>query len=476
MNWMLLLVLAAESSPFAELEWRNIGPAVMGGRASDIEGVPGNPRIVYAAAASGGVWKTTDGGVKWHPIFDEQPVASIGDIALEPGNPEVLYVGTGEANLRNSVSFGNGVYKSTDGGESWTHLGLADTRHISRIVIDPREPKRVYVGALGHAFGPNEERGVFRSVDGGEHWEKVLYVDERHGVSDLAIDTENPNIIFAAFWHFERKPWTLESGSEEGGVYKSVDGGSTWKKLEDGLPELVGRIGVRVAPSAPNVVYVIAESKEGTLFRSDEAAENALELFPDYHYALAELGHIRMAQGKSDEAVSLFEARYRMAPHPENLYELAKAKRRAGGGTEADAANLFSEFERLAILESEANDNANRELVFYYADVANDSSAALGIARLASGRRQDVFTLDAYAWALFRSGSAEEAWEQMETALAPGIQDAKFLYHAGCIRAALADSERATRYWERSIRLDPYSEVAAAAKRALDEHGPTAGN
>ncbi len=146
----------------------------MGGRASDIEGVPGDPRIVYAAAASGGVWKTTDGGVKWHPIFDEQPVASIGDIALEPGNPEVLYVGTGEANLRNSVSFGNGVYKSTDGGESWTHLGLADTRHISRIVIDPREPKRVYVGALGHAFGPNEERGVFRSVDGGEHWEKVL--------------------------------------------------------------------------------------------------------------------------------------------------------------------------------------------------------------------------------------------------------------------------------------------------------------
>ncbi len=160
MNWMLLLVLAAESSPFAELEWRNIGPAVMGGRASDIEGVPGDPRIVYAAAASGGVWKTTDGGVKWRPIFDEQPVASIGDIALEPGNPEVLYVGTGDANLRNSVSFGNGVYKSTDGGESWTHLGLADTRHISRIVIDPREPQRVYVGALGHAFGPNEERGV----------------------------------------------------------------------------------------------------------------------------------------------------------------------------------------------------------------------------------------------------------------------------------------------------------------------------
>ena len=216
------------------------------------------------------------------------------------------------------------------------------------------------------------------------------------------------------------------------------------------------------------------ERSRGAIGAAEEAAENALELFPDYHYALAELAHIRMGQGKSDEAVSLFEARYRLAPHPENLYDLAKAKRRAGRRREA--VDLFSEFERLALRESEANDNANRELVFYYADVANDSSAALGIARLASGRRQDVFTLDAYAWALFRSGSAEEAWEQMETALAPGIQDAKFLYHTGCIRAALADSERATRYWERSLRLDPYSEVAAAAKRALDEHGPTAGN
>ena len=186
------------------------------------------------------------------------------------GESTVLYVGTGEANLRNSVSFGNGVYKTTDGGESWKPLGLEDTRHISRILIDPKEPKRVYVGALGHAFGPNEERGVFRSVDGGEHWEKVLYVDERHGVSDLAIDSHNPNIIYAAFWHFERKPWTLESGSEECGVYKSVVGGSTWKKLKDGLPELVGWIGVQVAPSAPNVVYVIAESKEGTLFRSHD--------------------------------------------------------------------------------------------------------------------------------------------------------------------------------------------------------------
>ena len=218
------------------------------------------------------------------------------------------------------------------------------------------------------------------------------------------------------------------------------------------------------------------ERSRGAIDAAEDAAEHALELFPDYHYALAELAHIRMAQGRSDEAVELFETRYRVAPHPENLYDVAKAKRRAGRGTQADAAALFSEFERLALMESEANDNANRELVYYYADVAHEPAAGLRIARMASGRRQDVFTLDAYAWALLRAGNSEEAWEQMQTALAPGIQNATFLYHAGCIRAALADSERATDYWERSLRLDPYSEVAAAAKRALDEQRATASN
>lgn len=255
------------------LEWRCIGPATMGGRATDVEGVPGDPRVVYAAAASGGVWKTEDGGITWKPIFDDQPVASIGDIALEPGNSEVVYVGTGEANLRNTVSFGNGVYKSTDGGSTWRHLGLDDTRHIPRIVINPHNPAIVYVGAQGHAFGPNSERGVFMSTDGGENWEKVCYIDDRHGVSDLDINQQNPNILYAGFWHFERKPWTFTSGSEGGGVYKSVDGGRSWKKLEKGLPDLVGRIGVRVAPSNPRVVYVIAESNEGTVFRSDDFGE-----------------------------------------------------------------------------------------------------------------------------------------------------------------------------------------------------------
>jgi hypothetical protein len=263
-----------KASPFSELEFRNVGPAIMGGRVSDVEGVPGNPRVVYVGAASGGVWKTEDGGVTWKPMFDAEAVASIGDIALEPGNPEVIYVGTGESNLRNSVSPGNGVYKSTDGGRSFRHLGLADTRHISRIAVDPQNPARVYVGALGHAFGPNPERGVFRSLDSGATWEKVLYLDDKHGVSDLELDPQNPNVLYAALWHFQRKPSTFDSGSERGGFYRSVDGGTTWKRLEKGLPKLLGRIGVKAAPSRAEVVYALAESREGSLFRSEDRGES----------------------------------------------------------------------------------------------------------------------------------------------------------------------------------------------------------
>jgi photosystem II stability/assembly factor-like uncharacterized protein len=272
---MATTVAADESStPFDHLEWRAIGPVNMSGRVADVEGVPGDPRILYVGSASGGVWKTVDGGLTFQPIFDDQPIASIGDLALAPSNPAVIYVGSGEANARNSVSFGNGVYKSTDAGQSWVHLGLDDTRHISRVVVSSLDPDVVYVGAMGHFYGPNEERGVFRSTDGGETWEKVLYLDDRHGVSDMDIHPTNPNVLYAGLWHFDRKPWTHTTGSEEGGVWKSVDGGSTWAKLEKGLPKgVVGRIGVKVAPSNPDVVYVIAESDEGTLFRSSDAGE-----------------------------------------------------------------------------------------------------------------------------------------------------------------------------------------------------------
>ncbi|MCG6947390.1 MAG: hypothetical protein LJE93_00530, partial [Acidobacteria bacterium] len=254
----------------SNLEWRNVGPVNMSGRIADVEGVAGDPRVIWVGSASGGVWKTTNGGLNFKPVFDDQQIASIGDLCLAPSNPDVVYVGTGESAVRNSVSFGNGVYKTTDAGQSWTHLGLEDTRHISKVLVHPEDPDTVWVGALGHMSGPNEERGVFRSTNGGASWEKVLYLDDRHGVSDMAIDASNPNILFACLWHFDRKPWTHTSGSEKGGVWRSVDGGSSWTKIEKGLPKLMGRIGVEVSRSNPEVVYVIAESDKGTLFRSDD--------------------------------------------------------------------------------------------------------------------------------------------------------------------------------------------------------------
>ncbi|HET6671202.1 MAG TPA: hypothetical protein VFH15_13315 [Pyrinomonadaceae bacterium] len=258
---------------FDRLEWRSIGPANMGGRTADVEGVPGDPNTVFVASASGGLWKTVNGGISWKPIFERQGTISLGDIALAPSNPDVVWAGTGESNTRNSVSFGDGVYRSTDGGKTWQHMGLRDTERISAIVIHPQNADVVYVGALGHAFGANEERGVFMTTDGGRTWTRTLYIDKEHGVSDLDIDPTNPNILYAGMWSFERKAWTHRSGSEKGGVYKSIDGGRTWNKLSNGLPKLIGRIGVRVAPSNSNVVYAIVEAKEGTLYRSDDRGE-----------------------------------------------------------------------------------------------------------------------------------------------------------------------------------------------------------
>jgi photosystem II stability/assembly factor-like uncharacterized protein len=304
----LALLLAApavaeeESTPFDHLEWRSIGPVNMSGRVADVEGIPGNPNVLYVGAASGGVWKTVDGGLTFEPIFDDQPIASIGDLALAPTNPDVIYVGSGEANARNSVSFGNGVYKSTDGGQSWKHLGLENTRHISRVVVSSLDPDVVYVAAMGSFWGPNEERGVFRSKDGGDTWEKVLYLDDKHGASDLDIDPSNPNILYAGLWHFDRKPWTHTTGSEEGGIWKTVDGGDTWEKLEEGLPEgVVGRLAVKVAPSSPNVVYVMAESDEGTLFRSDDRGETFVKTTDDVRIVSRGLYYTDLRVDPADE-------------------------------------------------------------------------------------------------------------------------------------------------------------------------------
>jgi len=277
-----ILLLSIATTAFAQsfdpsilnqLEWRNIGPGSMGGRISAIEGVAGNPRILYAATGSGGLFKTVNGGTTWAPIFERPETISIGDIAIDPKNSDTIWVGSGEANLRNSVSFGSGMFYSHDGGRSWEHRGLDATMTISRIALDPRDPNRVFVAAVGHPFGTNPERGVYFSPDAGKSWQKVLYIDDQHGASDIDIDPANPDVLFAGMWKFDRKPWRYDSGDTAGGLFKSVDGGKTWKKITQGLPALMGRVGVKIAPSNPRVVYAIAETREGSLFRSQDGGE-----------------------------------------------------------------------------------------------------------------------------------------------------------------------------------------------------------
>ena len=253
------------SALFERLEYRSIGPASMGGRITDVEGVAGRPELVYVATASGGLFKTTNGGTTWTPIFDHENTISIGNIAVDPHNPDVVWLGAGEANARNSVSFGDGVYKTLDGGKTWRNLGLRDTHHISRVALNPLNTNIAYVCALGHNTGPNEDRGVFMTTDGGETWKKTLYIDADHGCADMDIDQQNPNVLYATMWKFLRRPWMFTSGSEKTGVFRSLDGGRTWAQLTTGLPKGWGRIGVRVAASNSNVVYVIGESNEGTL-------------------------------------------------------------------------------------------------------------------------------------------------------------------------------------------------------------------
>ena len=268
----VLWAIALNAQPdLGNLEWRAIGPAVMGGRIADLDSIPGDPNTVFVAAGSGGLFVTHDGAMTWKPIFEHEATLSIGAIAVQHDNPKVIWVGTGESNVRNSVSFGDGVYKSEDAGQTWRNAGLRETQTISRILLNPKNPNIAYVAALGHAFGPNSERGVFMTEDGGKSWRKTLYIDNEHGAADLEIDPSNPDVLYAGMWRFDRKPWTYISGSEKGGVFQSLDGGRNWKKLSTGLPKLMGRIGVKVAPSDPKIVYVIAESREGTLFRSTDA-------------------------------------------------------------------------------------------------------------------------------------------------------------------------------------------------------------
>ena len=216
------------SYPFKGLTWRDIGP-FRGGRALAVSGIPGDPATLYFGAVAGGVWKTTDAGNTWLPIADKEDFASVGSISVAESDPNIIYVGTGEACIRGNIIAGDGVYKSTDAGKTWKHAGLRDTQTIGKVIVHPRDPNIAFVAALGHAFGPNQERGVFRTTDGGTTWQKVLYKDEKTGAIDITFDPSNPSILFAALWQAYRKPWVMESGGPGSGLYRSTDGGSTWK-------------------------------------------------------------------------------------------------------------------------------------------------------------------------------------------------------------------------------------------------------
>ena len=280
---VVLTVLAptqvVDSKLYQDMRWRLIGP-FRGGRSVAITGIPSKPNVFFMAPNNGGVWKTIDYGRTWNPIFDDQPSGSVGALAIAPSNPDIIYVGSGEGLRRPDLSTGDGIYKSTDGGGTWQHLGLRDGQQIGTILVDPHDPNRLFVAVVGHPYGPNAERGVFRSLDGGLNWEKVLYKDENTGAIDLAFDASNAQIIYADMWASRRPPWTTGNSYKApgSGLYKSVDGGTTWRQLTKGLPtwsDHLGRIGLGVAPSDAHRIYALVDSPSlGGLYRSDDAGES----------------------------------------------------------------------------------------------------------------------------------------------------------------------------------------------------------
>jgi photosystem II stability/assembly factor-like uncharacterized protein len=265
------------------LTFRHLGPAVAGGRVTAVVGIAGDPNTYYVGAAAGGVWKTTDGGNSWDAIFEDQPTASIGAIALASSNPNLVWVGTGESNLRNDLVDGRGVFFSPDAGKTWRFMGLGDVGQISRIVIDPTNPDIVLVAAIGHAWAPNPERGVFRSADGGKTWQKVLFVNDTTGAAELVMVPGNPRVLFAGMWHVVRRPWELVSGGPGSGVYRSKDGGLTWERLKEGLPSgLMGNVALAVGPTNPSHVYALIESKQGMLWDSKDQGDHWAKV-SDFH-------------------------------------------------------------------------------------------------------------------------------------------------------------------------------------------------
>src|SRR6202453_2274219 len=248
------LKISAQTTP--DMHWRMIGP-FRGGRTRAATGVPGEPNVFYVGQGDGGVWKSTDYGRTWEPTFDGQPSQSIGAIAVAPSNSSILYVGSGEGLQRPDLSVGDGIYRSADSGKSWQHLGLHDGQQIPALAVDPRDPNRLYAAVLGHPYGPNEERGIFRSIDGGHTWKKVLYKDPSTGGSDVVIDPANANVVYASMWQSTLGPWEdgNDYGGTRGGLFKSTDGGDTWKQLTQGLPANLVQINVAIAPSDSNRIY-----------------------------------------------------------------------------------------------------------------------------------------------------------------------------------------------------------------------------
>jgi photosystem II stability/assembly factor-like uncharacterized protein len=304
---------APDAPTFAQLRYRYIGP--VGNRVTAVVGIPGDPNIYYAGAASGGIWKTTDAGIHWEPIFDDQPAQSIGALGLSLSDPNVLWAGTGEAFIRSHISLGNGIYKSTDAGRTWRHMGLDNTGRIGRVLVDPRNPDVVYACALGHAYGPQPERGVFRTRDGGATWDKVLFVNDSTGCGDLAMDANNPRILFAGMWQVEIKTWGRESGGPGSGLFVSRDGGTTWTRLTGrGLPSRpLGKVAVGIAQSNSNRVYALLETGDGAPWRGRETDRGLLWRSDDGGGVWRLVGRDRSLQGRAH-----YYSRFAIAPDDED--------------------------------------------------------------------------------------------------------------------------------------------------------------
>ena len=271
---------------FGDLRARHIGPALMSGRINDMEVHPTNNQIIYAGTAGGGVWKSNDAGTTFNPIFDDHS-QSIGAVAIDPNDPDnVIYVGTGETWTRNSVSYGDGLYKSIDGGSNWKKLGFDKSERIANIIVNPKNSKEVYVAVLGALWSDSDERGVFKSSDGGETWNKILYVDEKTGAADMTIDPKDPSILYVSMWEFRRTAWSFSSGGDNSALYKSTDAGKTWNKIHNGFPDgQLGRLAIAVAPSDANILYTVIEAedpKRKGLYRSDDAGANWKQLNNDF--------------------------------------------------------------------------------------------------------------------------------------------------------------------------------------------------